>query len=386
MSNAQRPENSLMKEKAMLFSDYHQPYHFLTQEKEKPDTSVESLYGSTADSKPESYRATTPSRKKRSYSPRHRKDKNSPKSRDFVHAISSLSSMNGDKTPPKVHPFKDNLGSDHLTNKTLKSRSRKSENDIVPSNLTETTSMEWDPYLEQQQRKKQLREKAQKKRNFSPIDEEEEPTKPNSGVKQQVFALDSSMSSDASNPDSGANSAGNGTESKGKQSGTESSDNSPPAQRRHQPNDKRNIKRIKDQSPILKKGLSINKTPLIQERFSDDESSPSDGKFSHERRPRHPSSLSSDESPPAQRRHTGESPTGMLKKSSLHHLPPRQRRLLSDDSPLNKSNERTFEPMQGTDYLTSNTQKTPTYKQINEFQNRTVAGPSNDPRYIRTNR
>lgn len=60
----------LLKEKALLFKDYVQPYHFLSHEKGRPETSSESLYGSSFSGCPTAKSDHSPIKRKRSYLPK----------------------------------------------------------------------------------------------------------------------------------------------------------------------------------------------------------------------------------------------------------------------------------------------------------------------------
>ena len=184
-SNAEHHEDILMREKALLFSDYHQPFNFLYHEKEKPNTSLESVYGgssvaplqsSSSSSKPEA----APSRRGRTESGRRPAD-------DSIHPRAKIqegpnskrnsyppSSRKANEIPAKKTPLKLN-SKQNIPNKI--------NGNVMPRNLAETgsTSMEWDPYYlntkKKEEDKKKLERKSsnprRKSRNISPISEED---------------------------------------------------------------------------------------------------------------------------------------------------------------------------------------------------------------------
>ena len=65
----------LLKEKALLFKDYVQPYHFLSHEKGRPETSSESIYGSSFSGCPTAKSDNSPIKRKRSYLPKMSKQR-----------------------------------------------------------------------------------------------------------------------------------------------------------------------------------------------------------------------------------------------------------------------------------------------------------------------
>ena len=206
MSNAQHPKQLLLKEKAILFKDYVQPYHFLSRTNERPNSSLESIYGSTVGSgAAKSDQHSSPSRKiKRSYEPnghtsslQSRKKLNSTRESP-IETQSSISSEVIEKEARKRAP-----------NILLKKKDL--EESVIPGNLGDAHSMEWDPYLDNKHQKSKNR---RKKRHFSPINEEgEESMEPKTSIEAQIGSDDSQYSSsDTSYPDSVTRSEGEYTD------------------------------------------------------------------------------------------------------------------------------------------------------------------------------
>ena len=228
MNNAKHPENTLTREKALLFSDYHQPYHFLSHEKEKPNTSIESVYGgSDAPSPrpgPSKSGDMTPGSKRRRLEPA-RKDRTPPTRdkpgpggpvRSRPSARPRVTDISWEPTPG---PSRDNLqkkDSPRDKNKDdpkNKSKPDKKKSEPIKQNLSEATSMEWDPYLgtkKKEEERKRLEKKAEadskKKRNISPITEEPSEAKRTS-VEPQIGSENNASPSDASYPLNSADTA-----------------------------------------------------------------------------------------------------------------------------------------------------------------------------------
>lgn len=205
----------LLREKALLFKDYVQPYHFLTKEKERPDTSAESIYGSTVTSYPntsEPSTQTTP-RRKRSYQPRPKREK-SPLPKSIYN--------DKNRTPEKSDSSESSPESTRREPYRLRRRPPNSDDDspisdrrndrVMPTNLNEATSMEWDPYLENKQKTGNRRNKAnarRRRRNISPISEEDEDNnKPTTSIDAQNGSdvIDSASSEGSSYTESAPNS------------------------------------------------------------------------------------------------------------------------------------------------------------------------------------
>lgn len=187
MSNAQHPKNMLLREKALLFKDYIQPYHFLSSDKKKPDTSAESIYGSTVEPYPNETESSSQiiPRHKRSYQPKVRRA--SPVPGNIYSDKDKLARKNTlDSSPDsfKREPHRLRRKPPHSNDDSPISERRR--DNAIPSNMAEATSMEWDPYLENRQKGKNKRSKPtpRRKRNISPISEEDE-GKPTTSIDAQ---------------------------------------------------------------------------------------------------------------------------------------------------------------------------------------------------------
>eukprot|EP00794_Sanderia_malayensis_P017447 gene17447-19192_t len=190
-SHADHTDEMLMKEKALLFSDYHQPYHFLQKDMERPNTSLESNYGgsdlsvppktsSSSSSAPKDENLAMPRPSKR---PDHRQPKypypkqNRPKA--------PLNNEPAKKSPPRDVRKKEvplQKPADRSSGPNRKRNGTKSgTTGPKPSpDATPPSGMEWDPYYlntkKNEEDKKKLDKKLngakKKSRNISPISEE----------------------------------------------------------------------------------------------------------------------------------------------------------------------------------------------------------------------
>jgi len=187
-SNAEHQDDFLMREKALLFSDYHQPFNFLYHEKEKPNTSLESVYGGSDFVPPKSSSSSSkqepaPLRRARPESGRRPVDdsvrprvpaEEGPRSKRNSYPPSNrkTNEVPVKKPPPKLN------SKQNTTNKK-----NGNNGSIMPKNLTETgsTSMEWDPYYLNTKKKEEEKNRLERKpsnsrrrsRNISPISEED---------------------------------------------------------------------------------------------------------------------------------------------------------------------------------------------------------------------
>lgn len=176
-----------MREKALLFSDYHQSYNFLYHEKEKPNTSLESVYGGSDVAPPKS--SSSSSSKPETFQPRRSRPETGRRPMDDSvkpkPPVEQGSDSKRNSYPPSGKKIQENLSKkappprlnakQNLPNKT--------NGNIMPKNLTETgsTSMEWDPYYlntkKNEEEKRRLERKhsnsKRRSRNISPISEED---------------------------------------------------------------------------------------------------------------------------------------------------------------------------------------------------------------------
>ena len=187
MSHAHHPKQILLKEKALLFKDYVQPYHFLS-EKDPPNTSVESIYGSTIASFPQTVNSDAGSgkflspRRKRNFEPLNNRRRASPVQKERINTKDqeTLQTHANYSSDPTGKGF---TSSSELKRKpasvTKPVEERMVEKQVMPSQMTEATSMEWDPYLESKQKlKKSKTSPPRTRRNISPISEEDEDNLP----------------------------------------------------------------------------------------------------------------------------------------------------------------------------------------------------------------
>jgi len=242
MSHAHHPKQILLKEKALLFKDYVQPYHFLS-EKEPPNTSVESIYGSTVTSYPQTANSEVSSagrnlspKRKRSYEPKNRRDRTSPvlkdrlvsKARPDVTKQTDSSDTSPDVVRKDIPPKLKNkpVGLAKPVDEKVKG------NEVIASQMTEATSMEWDPYLEN---KNKMNKKGggkpgaggsppRRKRNISPISEEDE------GNLTAKLSTEN-LADKSDNPDSPLDSETSYMDSVSGSTRTESETSSPPTRR-----------------------------------------------------------------------------------------------------------------------------------------------------------
>ena len=171
-----------MREKALLFSDYHQPYNFLTHVKERPNTSLESVYGGSDVALPRSS-ASSSSQSDPLASRRVRPD---PRGRAMDDSVRPRTSAHGGPKEKRnsYPPLNKKVEEKPVRNAPLKTNGKrqgpiKNGGNVMPKNLSESgaTSMEWDPYFlntkKNEEDKRRLERKASKKsRNISPISEE----------------------------------------------------------------------------------------------------------------------------------------------------------------------------------------------------------------------
>lgn len=180
----------LTKEKAMLFKDYVQPYNFMSRS-ERPNTSNESIYGSTFNSTyPGTTKSvtdstmvqTTPSKQsivKRTYQPKQiERPVIVPKVVQTVEQARSLPESS-DSSPETIHrePTKPKKTYFNDDKSPVNDNVLSMENHVMPSNLTEATSMEWDPFTDGGRKSgggRRGKSIPLRRRNISPISEAEE--------------------------------------------------------------------------------------------------------------------------------------------------------------------------------------------------------------------
>eukprot|EP00795_Rhopilema_esculentum_P013425 gene13425-4294_t len=184
-SNAEHQDDNLMREKALLFSDYHQPYNFLTHVKERPNTSLESVYGGSDVALPKSS-ASSSSPSDPLASRRVRPD---PGGRPLDDSVRPRTSAYGGPKEKRnsYPPLNKKVEEKPVRNPPVKANGKrqgpiKNGGNVMPKNLSESgaTSMEWDPYFlntkKNEEDKRRLERNAsnarKKSRNISPISEE----------------------------------------------------------------------------------------------------------------------------------------------------------------------------------------------------------------------
>jgi len=199
-SHAHHPHEILMKEKALLFKDYIQPYNFTSNDNNKlPETSRESLFGSTAVSSayPEgpASKSTTddpytkspvPPVKKRNYEPPQAgRPVAKPRNVRLMHAVPrGLNGTDGspESSPETIHREPAKNKKTYFNDGVSPINDDVPDSSVMPNNVTgPTNSMDWDPFIESGKNKKGGNKMIpRRRRNISPISEgdEEENVKP----------------------------------------------------------------------------------------------------------------------------------------------------------------------------------------------------------------
>ena len=192
-----------MREKAMLFKDYIQPYNFASSEVKPPETSRESLFGSTnaSSANPNNFNSTTASESPRflqkyNYRLPPVKQKNIvPMHVQPVSSVpSSMLSADGstESSPETIHREPQQQSGNPY--------SRYPSNKNMPNNLTQPSSMDWDPFIDAKNNgnnKRGARGIPRRRKIVSPISEGNEDE---SSGKQgnSLEAIDGSMFPEAS--------------------------------------------------------------------------------------------------------------------------------------------------------------------------------------------
>ena len=189
-----------MKEKALLFKDYIQPYNFASNDNNKlPDTSRESLFGSTAVSSgypmgpasksisddPYTKSPAPVPVTKRNYEPPRAVEKPiaKPKNVRPIQAIPrglTMTDGSSDSSPETIHREPAKNKRTYFNDGVSPINDNVPGSDVMPSNLTgPATSMEWDPF-EPGKGRRGNKMIPRRRRNISPISEgdEEENVKP----------------------------------------------------------------------------------------------------------------------------------------------------------------------------------------------------------------
>jgi len=200
-SHAHHPKELLMKEKALLFKDYIQPYNFTSSDTRPPDTSRESIFGSTivpSTVNPESQNIATPEKisprliQKRQYEPLSQQQppnqiipKNISKTMSALPASLLTDDGSTDSSPETIHrePSKPMFHKPYNPDNI--------DRQVMPNNLTQASSMEWDPFIDNKNPQRRGNKGIPRRRKIvSPIDEgDEEEQKPATSMEVHAGSM-----------------------------------------------------------------------------------------------------------------------------------------------------------------------------------------------------
>ncbi len=174
-----------MREKALLFSDYHQPYNFLTHEKERPNTSLESVYGGSDVPVPKPSSSSSSAKEDNTHPLRTKPPDHGPPNKPSPRDRRPKAPSNGhraDKTPPRDVRRKEIplQRDDRGPNRKRSAPTAGAPESKGTPETTHPTNMEWDPYYLNTKKNEEEKNKPNKKqngarkksRNISPISEE----------------------------------------------------------------------------------------------------------------------------------------------------------------------------------------------------------------------